>query len=316
MVRAVMVLCTILVAILVGGAPAAATVKVVTSIKPIHSLVAGVMRGAGAPALLIKGASSPHTYSLRPSDARALQAADLVFWVGPELETFLAKPLHALVRRARIVALAEAAGVRLLAGRAAGLWTLHHQPAGEKEDEHPGADHRHRMNMHIWLDPRNAKAMVSAIGAALSDVDPPRAQLYAANARALQRRLDVLDQGLEQTLTPLRGRPYVVFHDAYRYLEARYGLTAVGAITVAPDRPPGARRLAEIRARIRNAGVDCVFVEPQFEPALARALVEGTGAKVGVLDPLGADLSPGPDAYFQLMRNLAHSLKDCLATPG
>ncbi len=297
-----------LAAILLGAgalAPAQADAPtVVASIKPIDSLVAGVMRGGGAPQLLVRGVASPHTYSLRPSEARALSDAELVFWVGPQLETFMVKPLAALAAGVKVVALATAPGVERLPTRAGGMWEADADDAHDQA--HPGSD------MHVWLDPRNAEAMVEAIVGALSSVDPGRAAIWRANGARLQAALDQLDRRLEARLAPVRARPFVVFHDGYQYFEHRYRLNAVGAITVDPERRPGAQRLRAIHARLGALDAACVFAEPQFEPALVDTLLEGTKARKGVLDPLGAALDAGPDQYFQLMDGLADSLVDCL----
>ncbi len=281
---------------------------VVASIAPVHSLVAAVMQGAGAPTLLLKGGGSPHTATLRPSDAAALQNADVVFWIGSEMETFLAKPLRALPARARVVALAEAPGVTLLASRQGGVWDEDHHDAVDDGDHGGHGAH----DMHIWLDPRNAMAMTDAIAATLSEADPDRAETYADNAAELRQRLQALDTDLRSRLAPYVGKPYIVFHDAYHYFEARYGLSPAGAIAISPDRAPGARTLAAIRDRIEASGAVCVFREPQFEPALVTTVVAGTPARVAVLDPLGVDLAPSPEAYFALMRRLADSLSACL----
>ena len=336
MARCLSIAVLALVALGTAAAPAAADgPKVVASIKPIHSLVAGVMDGVGTPTLLVRGAASPHTYSLKPSEARALDEAELVFWVGEEMEAFLERPLAALAADARVVTLSEAPGVTLVLTRKGGAWEAHeeheeHEEHAEHEaeharhhdehhaeegHEHEGEDHDHahgEHNMHIWLDPENAKAMVRAAVAALGAADAANAGRYAANGERIIVRLDKLDGELRKRLAPVRARPYVVFHDAYHYLEHRYGLSAVGSITVSPDRKPGAKRLYEIRRKIVDARAVCVFSEPQFEPALVATVVEGTPAKTGVLDPLGADLDAGPDAYFRLLRNLAASLRDCL----
>jgi zinc transport system substrate-binding protein len=301
-----------LAAILLGGgalAPAQAEPPtVVASIKPIQSLVAGVMQGAGVPQLLIKGLASPHAYSLRPSEARALSEADLVFWVGPELETFMVKPLAALAAEVKAVALAMAPGVERLPTRAGGMWEA------DADDAHDAA--HLRSDMHVWLDPRNAEAMVDAIVGALSSAAPERAATWRANGARLRSELDQLDRGLEARLAPVRDRPFVVFHDGYQYFEHRYRLNAVGAITVDPERRPGAQRLRAIQARLGALEAACVFAEPQFEPALVDTLLEGTKARKGVLDPLGAALDAGPDQYFQLLDGLAASLVDCLVGPG
>jgi zinc transport system substrate-binding protein len=280
-------------------------IDVVASIKPVHSLVAAVVQGVGTPGLLVKGASSPHDYSLRPSDARMLADARIVFWVGDGLETFLGKPLTALAPDATIVALSETPGIELLPTREGGIWAEHEQDEGD-EPKHGQFD------LHLWLDPRIADAMVGAIVAALSAADPDHAVAYRSNGSALRARLRELDESLSARLEPIGDRPFIVFHDAYHYLENRYGLNAIGAIAVDPRRRPGAQRLGAIRDRLQELDAACVFAEPQFEPALVDTVIEGTGARKGVLDPLGADLDAGADQYFRLMDRLARALVGCL----
>lgn len=284
---------------------AAEAPRVVVTILPVHSLVAGVMAGIGTPDLLIEGAGSPHGYAMRPSQARALHRADLVFWIGGELESFLRRPLKALPAGARIVTLHEARGVLPLRFRKGDLETADDGRA--HGDRAPGAT-----DMHLWLDPANARAMVGEIVRRLSAFDPANAQGYRANGSDLERRLGALDRALEAELAPLRGRPYVVFHDAYQYLERRYGLRPAAAITVDPERRPGAKTLAAVRRTILATGAACVFSEPQFRPAVIAALVAGTEARIAILDPMGAGLAPGPEAYFTLMRDLAGALGRCL----
>ncbi len=296
---------------------ARAEVRAVASIKPLHSLVAGVMEGVGQPTLLVKGMASPHTYSLRPSDAQALAEADLVFWLGEGLELFLTKPLASLTEGAQVVTLDETPGLTLLSPREGGLWESH-----EERDDHADADHAEdaeehehehaAYDSHLWLDPRNAILLVEHIAARLSAADPGHAAAYGRNASALSQKIGALDAELSSTLAPVRAVPFIVFHDGYQYLEARYGLTGVGSIMVSPEQPPGARRLHEIRAKISGNGARCVFREPNFDPTLVDRLVEGTEARTGVLDPEGAALAEGPQLYFELMRGLAGSLRNCL----
>jgi zinc transport system substrate-binding protein len=292
-------------------AAAAEAPQVVASIKPIHSLVAGVMEGIGEPEYLVVGAGSEHGYSLRPSQAAALSQARVVFWVGENLETFLVKPLEALSGDAAVVALSTVDGVATLPTREGGMWEEHaaeHEPADE-----PAADHGHGVvDMHIWLDPHNAEAMVDAIATALGAADPEHAATYQANAAKLHGQLATLDLDLRKRLASIQDRPFVVFHDAYRYVESRYGLNAVGSIMVDPQRRPSAGRLQEIRAKLEEMDAACVFAEPQFEPVLVDTVTEGTSARKGVLDPLGAGLEAGPQQYFQLMAGLADSLIACL----
>ncbi len=350
---------------------------VVTSIKPVHSLVSGVMEGIGEPYLIVRGGTSPHSYSLRPSDAGKLQDAKVIFWVGEGIETFLAKPVESLGENARLVTLSEAHDLVKLPFREGGPFESHdhgheghedehghkdehadhkesedhkdhdhakhdhdkhdhakhdHDEHGHKdehahEDEHGhkdehahkdehdhGDEHAHgEFDMHFWLDPQNAKAMLHEIEEALVAVDPANAAAYQANAERLSQELDGLIEEVKAELAPLHDRPFIVFHDAYQYFEQRFGVTAAGSITVDPEVIPGVQRVAEIQARVKELGGTCVFAEPQFEPKLVKVVTEGTAARSGVLDPLGAGLDEGPDLYFQLIRNMSVSIKDCLS---
>ena len=296
--------------------------NVVVSVLPIHSLVAGVMQGIASPILLLKGGASPHTYALKPSDARNLQNADGIFWVGDALESFLAKPIQALPRDAKIVALSKLPAVRLLSIREGGVWAEdaanhhadHQQPAvGTHGAQDLGRSARGTYDPHIWLDPANAAVIVVTTVAVLSGIDPANADTYRANGAKVLRRIEQLEEKLHRHLASVKNRPYVVFHDAYQYFEKPFGMNAVGAISISPERIPGAKRLAALRRRLGELDAACIFAEPQFQPAIVATVAEGTGARSGVLDPLGTNLVPGPDAYFRLLENLAVSLRTCLA---
>ncbi len=307
--------------------------KVVASINPIHSLVAGVMEGIGKPTLLIQGSASPHTAALRPSEARALRQADLIFWVGDDLETFLPKALKARSKKGAM-RLSTVEGVRLFKVRAGGAWEGHddahedrhdhgkkhkHDHAEKKHHGHGKMDHDDHAgayDLHLWLDPANAEAMVRAIAAALVKADAANAARYRSNAQSVLARLDALNAELRKRLAPVRKKPFVVFHDAYQYLERRYGLNAVGSVTLSPEVRPGAKRLHEIRSKLVRSRVACVFSEPQFDTKLVETVVRGTEARTGVLDPVGVDLRQGPLAYENLMRNLASSMIACLKAPS
>lgn len=300
---------------------AEAAPKVVVSLKPIHSLVAGVMAEVGEPMLLVKGSASPHAYSLRPSDAQALSEAELVIWVGDAMESFLARPLRTLAGDAEVITLSALPEMTLLESRRGGAWAPHvedESTSGQPSAGHGGDEHEHAHgpgghNLHLWLDPDNAIATVQAAVAALSRIDPDHGTNYARNGNALIGRIAALDREMRAELAPVKDTPFVVFHDAYPYLEAHFGLNAVGAVTVSPERAPGVRRVSEIRGQIRALGAACVFAEPQFAPGVLATVVEGTGARQGVLDPLGAGHPAGPEAYFSLLRGLGESLAACLA---
>ena len=351
-------------------------VRAVATIQPLHALATAVMEGAGTPHLLIRGAASPHTFAFRPSDAEALEQADLVFWIGPALETALVNPLENLAGDTTLVTMADVPGLTLLPYRVGGPFAAHdhdhnghdehdhdehvhdehvhddhghddhaHDDHGHDEhghDEHGHDDHSHddhahddhghddhdhgehsgeaddhahlysTVDMHLWLDPQNAVAMVDAMAEALASADPDNAALYAANAEVVTEQLDLLTAEIAESLAPVRDRSFIVFHDAYQYFENRFDLTVAGSVTVSPERQPGAQRMAEIRETIVDSGALCVFAEPQFEPRLVTLLVEGTNVGTGVLDPLGADLDPGPALYTELMRRNAQALIDCL----
>ncbi|MDF1748604.1 MAG: zinc ABC transporter substrate-binding protein [Alphaproteobacteria bacterium] len=307
---------------------------VVVSIKPIHSLVTGVMQGVATPTLLVTGAGSPHTYSLKPSQAEALQEADLIFWIGPGLETFLNKPIETLGQNSRPIAMLQAPGVSVLlprdkhdfeGGHHNEEHDAHHDTAhnddGEENQEHDH-DHAHEdedghdhggIDPHIWLDPQNAIAMVQDIEATLVQVDPSHAAQYTANAKILSARIEALDKSLTTELAPVADRPFAVFHDAYQYFEAHFGLHAVGVLTLHPESRPSAERVAAVQKILNNSGAACVFSEPQFPSKLVNVVTEGTQAKSGELDPLGAALMPGTNLYFDLMQDMADALRDCLS---
>jgi zinc transport system substrate-binding protein len=286
----------------------AAGPQVVVTLKPIHSLVAGVMAGIGEPDLLLSGAQSPHTFTLRPSDVRKLGAADLIVWVGRDFETFLTQSLKSLSPRTRVLALQDSPGIAQLPIRRGGVWEERHGHAD-------AGDHKHAeqaIDPHIWLSPRNAREIVTRVKQALIELDPGNTAGYQTNARALKARLNDLDQALLARLTPVQWVPFIVFHDAYQYFERHYELNAIGSITLSPDRKPGARRIHEIHAKLERLEARCIFSEPQFEPKLIKAIVAGTQVRTGVLDPVGADIPAGREAYFILMRRLTDSLVTCL----
>ena len=290
------------------GTPTWGAPRVVVSIPPLHSLVAGVTAGITEPVLLLPGAASPHDYSLRPSDMKALSSADVVVWAGPGLETFLARPLSSLSSRTVRIELLRDASLELLPVRTGGPWESHDH--GEDRAAHGDGDFA--LDPHVWLTPENARRIVVHVAARLAALDPANAGGYSANRDRVLARIDALDRRLTERLAPLKGRPYIVFHDAYQYFERAYGLTPAGAVTLDPAQPPGPRRIREIRSRIAAAEAVCVFAEPQFTPALLKTLSEGTTARSGALDPLGAELPPGEDLWFRLMEKMGAALGECL----
>lgn len=282
-----------------------ADVSVVASIKPLQSLVASVMEGVGSPELIVRGGASPHTYSLAPSDAEALQNAQVIFWVGHELEAFLEKPVETLPTSATVVSLMDNEKLELLPVR---------EGNGFNPDGHEGEEeHEHGENdPHVWLDPRNAAVMVDEITATLAKADPLNAERYKANAATAKQQLAALESEIAQDLAPLKDKHFITFHDAFQYFEKRFSLPSSGAISIHPENPPGAKGIREIRERLQSANVTCVFSEPQFDPKLVNVIIEGTEVKTGVLDAEAGTLEPGTALYPQLLRNITKSLKECL----
>ena len=379
-------------AVLLGAAAAtpvagADDLRVVASIKPVHSLVSAVMAGVGEPHLIIRGRSSPHTFTMRPSDATALEDADVIFMIGDTMETALAGSVDALAGHARVVRLADTPGLVLRPLREGGAFeehdhdshgheeqdadhhgehsdhhdehadhhdehTDHHDEHTDHYDEHADhhdehadhhdehadhhdehadhhdehADHHDEghadehddneggpFDMHIWLDPINGRSMAQVIAGTLAEADPVNAATYEANADALRRRLDGVTEEIAQQTASARGVPFLVFHDGYGYFENRFGLTAVGSVVVSPERAPGARRISELRGRMHELGVVCVFDEPQFNKRLVQTILEGSDIKAGTVDPLGAAIEDGPELYVTLLRTMAAAFTACLA---
>ena len=300
---------------------------VATDIAPVHGLVARVMDGVAVPDLVIRPGATPHEYSLRPSEAAALERADLVFWVGEALTPWLQDTLSTLASDAVVVGLLEAPGTITHEFREGATFEAHDHAEAESHDhdhDHDHDEHGHDdhaddhghshtgIDPHAWLDPENARVWLDVIAAELSALDPGNSALYAANAAAGRAEIDAAVSDVAARVAPLKEAGFIVFHDAYQYFEDRFGLSAAGAITLSDATAPSPARIAEIRDAVNGFGVACVFSEPQFDPGLVSAVVDGTGAVTAVIDPLGMDIELGPDFYPALLRDLAGRMAGCL----
>ena len=323
--------------------PANAEIKVVASIKPIHSLASYLMDGVGKPDLIVDGYASPHGFAMKPSHAKMLQNADLIFWVGEDLESFLEKPLSSIAKKAEKIELMQIKGLNVLEFRERNIFDDHdghghgednhdddhdghakkkkdghdghdsHDEDGHKEDGHD--DHGHEghahgeYDPHIWLDPINAKVILKEMTEHLIENDSKNASVYKKNLENALRDLDKLTMNVMTELN--QSTASIVFHDAYQYFEERFNVNILGAFTVNTDVMPGAEQLAEIREIIEHDNVSCVFSEPQFNPDIIKAVAKDMNIKTGVVDPLGATLNPGKDLYFDLISNMSKSFKGC-----
>ena len=294
-------------------AMAASDLKVVVSIKPFQSLVSLVMQGVSEPALLLNGNTSPHTYSLRPSDAVKLQNADLVFWGGENLEGFLAKPIHSLAAGAWVFSFEDTPGLILWPFRSGKEWQkLDHE--SEIDQDHLKKQEIHKLpgnDPHIWLDPLNAQKIIQNLVQILSDLDPENANTYHSNGKKTILRLSDLNIQLETKMSSVSSKSYIVFHDAYQYFEKRYKLNPIASVTTSSGHSTSVGRLIDIRKKIKIKNVLCIFTEPQFSPKLVETVISGTTVKTGILDPIGTRIPPGPEMYFTLLNNISHSISTC-----
>jgi zinc transport system substrate-binding protein len=288
--------------------PSLAAPNVVVTIKPIHSLAVAISEGVAEPKLLLDGTASPHAYALKPSDAEMLSKADAVVRVSGNLEVFLNKAITTLSGKARIIDLEQAPGLTLLPVRKGGFMENIAVEDDGDEDHH---DHG-STDVHFWLDPVNAISIADYLTQQFADMDPDHGAQYRANGQRLKAKLVALNVELKAELAGLSDRRFIVFHDVTQYLEKRYGLHGLGAVTLSPERAPSASRLSEIRNKIKDAKAICVFSEPQFPPKLVDTLIDATRARKGVLDEIGAAVPAGPDQYFAFMRMNAQSLASCL----
>lgn len=316
---------------LMGSTALAEAPQVAVDIAPVHSLVARVMEGVGMPDLIVQPGASPHEYALRPSEARALQDADLVFWVSAGLSPWLVGAMQTLAADASVTELLETDGTIRLGFREGALFEKHthgnedgeahsDHAVEEEHDDHAGHEHDHsthaeaKHDPHAWLSPVNASNWLDVIADRLSAADPDNAATYAANAAAGKSELDAAIVEINALLEPVRDKRFVVFHDAYQYFETAFNVPASGAISVSDASDPSPARIAEIRTRISEEGIACVLAEPQFNAGLVQTVLDGTQANTGTLDPLGADLEIGPSLYPQLIRNLAETLTACVVS--
>ncbi len=311
--------------------PATADIKVVASIKPIHSLASYLMNGVAKPDLIVDGYASPHGFAMKPSHAKMLQNADLIFWVGEDLESFLEKPLGSIAKKAEKIELMQVKGLQILKFRERNIFDDHddhgHDDHGKKDDhddhdhdshakkdghddhdDHEGHAHG-EFDPHIWLDPINAKVILFEMSKHLIENDPKNEKIYRDNLSKGYKEIDKLTKDVSSELS--NSVASIVFHDAYQYFEKRFSVNILGAFTVNTDVMPGAEQLAEIREVIEHDKVACVFSEPQFNPDIIKAVAKDMNIKTGVVDPLGATLNPGKDLYFSLIKNMSASFKGC-----
>ena len=317
-----------------------AEIKVVTTIQPLHSLISNVMGNKGKLDLILEGTASPHSFTLKPSHAKMLENADAIFWIDKDLESFLEKPLKSIPKKAKVIHLMDLTSLEIHKFREKNIYGGHddhdkhddhgkhghkedkhnkhddHDKHGHKEDKHDKHDdhdkhgHAHgEFDVHIWLDPNNAKVIVKEVAKQLASLDSPNADLYKMNAEKAVNKLDNLIDKIDKSIN--KKASFVTFHDAYQYFEKRFGIEALGALTINTDIQPGAKQIKEIQHLVEDKNIKCIFSEPQFNPKLINMIAKNTGANTGILDPLGSSYKPGKDLYFNLINDLYENLNKC-----
>ncbi len=304
--------------LLLSGTASANIPKVVTDIPITHSLVTRVMAGIGMPDLIVDRGASPHEYSLRPSNAASLEAADLVFWISNGMTPWLDDALNTLARNAKVIELMDAKGATVLSFREGATFETHsHQHKqdedGHDEDKHDEDEHATgNVDPHGWLDPYNGRIWLEVIATALSKIDPTNSDIYFVNATQAKADIDTVISELEETLAAFRGTNFIVYHDAYQYFEKRFDVLAAGSISLGDVSDPSPARIAEVRKKVEELGITCVFSEPQFNSELVRTVSDGVSVKTRVIDPLGTQFTLGPDFYLNVLRGIAQSMASCL----
>ena len=304
--------------LLLSGTASANVPKVVTDIPITHSLVTRVMAGIGMPDLIVDRGASPHEYSLRPSNAASLEAADLVFWISNGLTPWLDDALNTLARNAKVIELMDAKGATVLPFREGATFETHshqHKQDEDGHDEHKHDEDEHatgNVDPHGWLDPYNGRIWLDVIATALSKIDPTNSDIYFANATQAKADIDTVISELEETLAEFRGTNFIVYHDAYQYFEKRFDVLAAGSISLGDVSDPSPARIAEVRKKVEELGITCVFSEPQFNSELVRTVSDGVSVKTRVIDPLGTQFTLGPDFYLNVLRGIAQSMASCL----
>ena len=294
-----------------GSATQAANAAVVASLKPLGFIASAIADGVTDTQVLLPDGASEHDYSLRPSDVKRLQGADLVVWIGPEMEAFMEKSVKN-IPNAKQVTIAQLNDVKPLLMKGADDDDEDHghsDAGGEKSDEH---HHHGDYNMHLWLSPEIARASAVAIHEKLVELMPQSRAKLDANLKDFEAQLASTEKQVGNELAPLKGKGYFVFHDAYGYFEKQFGLTPLGHFTVNPEIQPGAQRLHEIRTQLVEQKATCVFAEPQFRPAVVESVARGTSVRMGTLDPLGTNIKLGKTSYSEFLSQLANQYASCL----
>ncbi|SET19935.1 zinc ABC transporter substrate-binding protein ZnuA [Thorsellia anophelis] len=293
-----------------------ASSEVISSIHPIGFITEALTQNVTEHSILAPVTASPHDYTMRPSDAKALKEAELIIWVGEDLEVFMAKPISN-IESTKQLNLSEIPEIKTIIDDKVALSenTIvehEHEHEHEKHDVNEHAGHNHDRDLHIWMSPEISRIAAKAIAQRLTELHPNQSNIVNDNLAQFLTDLDKTEVELADKLSSVSQKPYFVFHDAYGYFESRFNLNRVGEFTINPTITPGVQQLAKIKETIKKDGVVCIFKEPQFTPAVVNAVVQGTGVKIGELDPVGANIQLSKNSYQEYLKSLADSYLSCL----
>ena len=279
--------------------------RVIASIKPVHSMVAAIMHGVGRPDLLLTSNQSPHHYSLKPSERRLLAHADLIFWIGPNLESFLPRLFSSLDKEITLISLIDTSGLTLHALRQPG----HH--ADDATHDTQEGNQLNRIDAHIWLNTHNIELMLDEITRQLVNADPDNAQQYKNNNNALHNKVEDLRTELTSLLKE-KQRPFLTYHDGYQYFETEFNLKNAGFVSIDPELRPSAHHIQTLKETMHEHSIQCIFYDAPFEPPIIGSLLHDDNAKAVELDPTGLRLPAGKETLFQIMLSLGKKFHDCL----
>lgn len=282
----------------------AKNLKVIATIKPLYSLIASVMGDRGELSLMVKGGLDPHIYRLKPSNIRQIHDSDVIFYIDPELETFLKRIFKRTYNNFRAVPLAQQEGIRLIPYRTSKIW--YRDDSSAQDEALEGAQ-----DLHIWLDPSNARRMVQIIEETLSELDPANSLTYIQNAQKTIAGLYRMEEDVREKLRPLREKPMIVYHDAFQYFEKAFTLKSIGAIVLKSDQMPSVKHIKALKKLAKEKKVTCVLGSPGAHPRIATVVMSGTNAGFDIVDPLGLYLDNGPDLYVEMMQEMASSIINC-----
>ncbi|MEX2131164.1 MAG: zinc ABC transporter substrate-binding protein [Pseudohongiellaceae bacterium] len=290
--------CLILLLISIGIAGQShGDVQILASIKPLQLIAGAIVDRDELVSSLIPANQSPHHYSMRPSDRVALDSAQLIIWIGSELETFLTGAIAQTDPDQTVLQLSKQAELNLL--------TLRMQFAGLGEG---GAA---QLDPHLWLDTANALTIARMVTDSVSQIDPAGADKYRLNLQSFTGQIDDLNTYMDQQLQDVRGKPYIVYHDAYQYLEARYSLEPLLALAEDTEVQPGIRHILNTRRTIREARPLCLFKDKDSSPATIATMLSGYALNQVELDILGIDIIADADGYIEMMRKIVNDMNSC-----